>query len=326
IEQSSDGEDVDCYDKMKQPAFDNPLLKNHKFQEMPSEFPKGIETIQKGKKQAWESHISFAKCPDGTVPIRSNNATVNHRKQPDSSSYQGGHEYAIISTKETTPKLYGTKAIVNVWDPTLEKGAEEMSISQIWIASGEYKSGDLNTVEVGWQVLPKLYNDSKPRLFLFWTSNAYRTGCYNVRCAGFVQTSSSIVVGGSISHVSSYGGSQFEIAIQVWKDREYGNWWLSLGSNNVLVGYWPAEIFTTLADHASVVQWGGEVVNWQRFGRHTTTQMGSGHFPEEGFGKSSYFRNLETVDINNSLQPVQELERMVTNPEYYNVKDLYTED
>ncbi|EFH57582.1 predicted protein, partial [Arabidopsis lyrata subsp. lyrata] len=56
-------------------------------------------------------------------------------------------KYVIISTKESTPKLYGTKAI-NVWDPALRKRAEEMSISKIWIASGQYKSGDLNTVEV----------------------------------------------------------------------------------------------------------------------------------------------------------------------------------
>ncbi|XP_023639384.1 uncharacterized protein LOC111830904 [Capsella rubella] len=323
--QSSDGEDVDCFDKMKQPAFDNPLLKNHRFQEVPSEIPKAIETTQKRKKQTFEARTSSAKCPPGTVPIRSNNATVNHKTQPDTTKHPG-HEYAIMTTTQTTPKLYGTKAIVNVWDPNIENGAKEMSISQIWIASGQYKSGDLNTVEIGWQVLPKLYKDNKPRLFLFWTGNAYKTGCYNVRCPGFIQTSSSIVIGGPISSVSSLGGRQFEITIHVWKDRQYGNWWLSLGPNNELVGYWPAEIFTTLADHAEVAQWGGEIVNSRPFDRHTMTQMGSGRFPDEGFGRSSYFRNLQTVDINNSLQRVQDVKSITTNPESYSVKDLYTEE
>ncbi|KAG7564355.1 Neprosin, partial [Arabidopsis suecica] len=46
------------------------------------------------------------------------------------------------------------------------------------------------------------------------------------------------------------------------------------------------------------VQWGVEFVNSQSFGRHTTTQMGSDRFSDKGFGKVSYFRNLEIVDNN----------------------------
>lgn len=62
------------------------------------------------------------------------------------------YQYAIAGTTTTNPKLYGSKATINVWDPAIEEGAEEMSISQIWVAAGGYKSGDLNTIEVGWQV------------------------------------------------------------------------------------------------------------------------------------------------------------------------------
>lgn len=107
------------------------------------------------------------------------------------------------------------------------------------------------------------------------------------------------------------------------QDRKSGNWWLSLGFNKI-VGYWPSEIFTTLVDHAQYVQWGGEIFNAQQFGRHTTTEMGSGHFSDEGFGRSSYIRNLN----NNNLQsiPIQKLTRITTNPECYNVDALYTEE
>ncbi|XP_010456495.1 PREDICTED: uncharacterized protein LOC104737949 [Camelina sativa] len=209
--------------------------------------------------------------------------------------------YAIVSSTNSTPEIYGTKAIVNVWAPAIEEGAKEMSVAQIWIASGDYKSDDLNTIEIGWQVLPTVYRDNRPRLFVFWTGNAYKTGCYNVCCPGFIQTSGDIVIGGPISPVSSLGGSQSEITVNVWKDRKSG-WWLSLGFNNI-VGYWPSEI-STLADHANYAQWGGEILNTQRLGRHTTTQMGSGHFPDEGFRRSSYFRNLEVVDNNNQLQSI----------------------
>ncbi|CAH8385286.1 unnamed protein product [Eruca vesicaria subsp. sativa] len=45
------------------------------------------------------------------------------------------------------------------------------------------------------------------------------------------------------------------------------------------------------------------------FRRHTKTQIGSGHFPKEGFGESSYFHNLKIIDNNNSLQPIQNFKK-----------------
>ncbi|KAF2568251.1 hypothetical protein F2Q68_00028319 [Brassica cretica] len=331
---TSDGDDVECIDKIKQPAFESTLLKNHKIQEWPSEIPRTVEADKKSKLETWEAQVSTVNCPEGTVPVRNYSVSKTDRTGPDFTSYNRGHEYAIISQK-SPPELYGAKATINVWDPAIE--GKEMSISQIWISSGKYKTDDLNTLEVGWQVLPTLYGDNKPRLFIFWTvsffisfiafySDSYKNGCYNLRCSGFIQTSSSIVLGGAISPTSSFGGSQYEITILVWKDRIYGNWWLSLGPSNLLVGYWPKELFTTLADYATIAEWGGEILNLQNFSRHTKTQMGSGHFPKEGFGKSSYFRNLKFIDNNNSLQPIQNIKKIVTNPESYNVKTEYTDE
>ena len=87
------------------------------------------------------------------------------------------------------------------------------------------------------------------------------------------------------------------------QDPNHGNWWLEFGSGE-LVGYWPSLLFSHLASHASMVQFGGEVVNTRASGAHTATQMGSGHFAGEGFGRASYFRNLEVVDWDNSLVPL----------------------
>ncbi|KAG7640441.1 Neprosin [Arabidopsis suecica] len=138
--------------------------------------------------------------------------------------------------------MYGAKATISVWDPTVES-RDEFSLSQIWITSGSYKENNLNSIEAGWQ------------------SDRYNvTGCYNLWCPGFIQTSDTIVIGGSITPISAFEGNQFEITISLWKDRKSGNWWLSLGSNHSLVGYWPAAIFANLA-YADDVQWGGEIVN-----------------------------------------------------------------
>ncbi|CAF2059229.1 hypothetical protein Bca4012_099747 [Brassica carinata] len=156
-----------------------------------------------------------------------------------------------------------------------------------------------------------------------WQGNAYHTtGCYNLRCPGFVQTSRSIVMGGAISHVSVFGDKQYEITVHVWKDQKQGNWWLSLGPENLIVGYWPGELFTNL-EYTENVQWVGEIVDSHSFGTDRETEMGSGHFPAEGFGKACYFRNLEIVGSNN-FQPVQSLKTNVDS-KYYDVNYLDTD-
>jgi hypothetical protein len=66
------------------------------------------------------------------------------------------------------------------------------------------------------------------------------------------------------------------------------------------VGYWPSSIFTDLKDSASSVEWGGEVFSPDA--GQTSTQMGSGHFPNEGFGKASHIKNMLVVDSSNTLR------------------------
>ena len=52
-------------------------------------------------------------------------------------------------------------------------------------------------------------------------SDAYQaTGCYNLLCSGFIQVSSEIAMGASISPVSGYRGSQYDISILVWKVKQ----------------------------------------------------------------------------------------------------------
>lgn len=66
------------------------------------------------------------------------------------------------------------------------------------------------------------------------------------------------------------------------------------------MGYWPSSIFTDLKDSASSVEWGGEVFSPDA--GQTSTQVGSGHFPNEGFGKASHIKNMLVVDSSNTLR------------------------
>jgi hypothetical protein len=68
-------------------------------------------------------------------------------------------------------------------------------------------------------------------------------------------------------------------------------------------------LFTHLKDSGSTVDFGGEVDTTPN-GPHTSTQMGSGHFANEGPGKAAYFSNLQVVNSDNKLIPL-------SNPQFY---------
>ncbi|KAF8670711.1 hypothetical protein HU200_050373 [Digitaria exilis] len=316
---SPDGDLIDCVAAHLQPAFDHPRLRGQRPLDPPPVRPSGHhrrpnnpnDTTADAGVQLWAA-ASGEACPEGSVPIRRTteadvlraSSVRRFGRAPPSrvrrDSVAGGHEHAVGYV--AGDEYYGAKASINVWAPKVST-ASEFSLSQIWVIAGSF-GNDLNTIEAGWQVSPQLYGDNSPRFFTYWTTDAYQTtGCYNLLCSGFIQTNSRIAMGAAISPTSAYNAGQFDISLLVWKDPNHGNWWLEFGSGE-LVGYWPSLLFSHLASHASMVQFGGEVVNTRESGSHTATQMGSGHFAGEGFGRASYFRNLEVVDWDNSLVPL----------------------
>ncbi|XP_042430662.1 uncharacterized protein LOC122017187 isoform X2 [Zingiber officinale] len=310
--ESPDGDVIDCVPSHLQPSFDHPKLRGQKPLD-PPERPRGhkwnISAANGVSLQAWT--ISGESCPQGTVPIRRTTAGDILRasslrrfgRKPAAArlrrdSTNNGHEHAVGYAMGD--QYYGAKASLSVWEPRVTIGSE-FSLSQIWVISGAF-GDDLNTIEAGWQ------------------TDAYEeTGCYNLLCSGFVQTDSRIAIGAAISPISASNGGQFDIDLLVWKDPKHGHWWLELGSG-LLVGYWPAFLFSHLAEHANMVQFGGEIVNAQSSGFHTSTQMGSGQFAEEGFRRAAYFRNLQLVDWDNSLIPMANLRLLADHPNCYSIR------
>ncbi|TVU23361.1 hypothetical protein EJB05_25721, partial [Eragrostis curvula] len=363
---SANGDIIDCVHISKQPAFDHPLLKNHTiqllqcpyrtitqalncapslvtFQMRPSYHPGGLydgsNISTHPITQIWHQK---GKCPENTIPIRrtkeedvlrASSIKRYGKKRPRSgiptvasiiddpdARATIGHQHAAASA--SGDKYYGTKATINLWQPTLES-TSDFSLAQLWIIGGSYQGNDLNTIEAGWHVFPELYQDSNTRLFIYWTRTAYDyTGCYNLICQGFIQTNNQIAIGGSISPVSLYSGSQYDIDFLIWKDPKDGNWWLQVGSD--LLGYWPSAIFTYLADSASNVQWGGEVFSPDA--SQTSTQMGSGHFPEEGFSKASYIKNIQVIDSSNNLKYPNGVTLLAERPSCHNVQNGASSD
>ncbi|KAE9593536.1 putative neprosin [Lupinus albus] len=87
------------------------------------------------------------------------------------------------------------------------------------------------------------------------------------------------------------------------------------------MGYWPTSLLPRLTNYANILQFGGEIVNFNRNG-HTSTQMGSGHFAEEGFKKAAFFRNLNLVNSAGKVTPLplSNLQTYVDHPKCYNIK------
>ncbi|CAM0908975.1 unnamed protein product [Alopecurus aequalis] len=337
--ESSDGDVIDCVHISKQPAFNHPLLRNHTIQMWPSYHPRSMyhdsNNTPHPVTQTWHDN---GKCPDNTIPIRRtmeedamrassirNYGKKSHKSIPNQNSIidpvvpnvLSGHQHAAASA--LVDRSYGTKITINLWQPMIAR-ANDFSLAQLWVTGGSYNDSSLNSIEAGWQVFPYLYGDNNTRFFIYWTSDAYnKTGCYNLLCSGFVQTNNQFAIGATIPiMISTYGGPQYDLDILVWKDQKGGNWWLQVGGNNV--GYWPSSIFSYLADSASSIKWGGEVFSPPGDGQ-TSTHMGSGHFPEEGLGMTSYIKNIQVVDSSNSLIPPSEMQLINVDANCYNVEN-----
>jgi hypothetical protein len=175
----------------------------------------------------------------------------------------------------------------------------DMSLSQVWVTGGNPNDSSLQTVEAGWQVY-NYWETNQPALFVYQTSDNYgATGCYVTRCGGlqparpesFRITNSKLVIGKPISPQSSVGGAQAVVSIKWIRNADTGSWWLKV--NDDWIGYYPVTAFSAgaLAAKASYVDFGGETT-----GVRATSQMGSGHYAQEGKGTASFQSMVRYLD------------------------------
>jgi hypothetical protein len=297
----ADGSYFDCVETKSQPSVQ--ALNTSDIATPPAAGTGGIKSeagaqsaaspLTLGLKDSYGNSVS---CPLGTVPIQrisldrlTKFATVQDFlvKGPP-----GGTEKSDIQPAAATPSRqyahgyqnvtnHGGNSYLNLWNPEAN-----FSISQQWYTTGSYSADNLQTLEGGWIKYPDKFG-SRSVLFIFFTPDTYKTGCYNLDCTGFVQTSSNWALGGAFSAYSSVGGQQYGFAMQ-WKYFE-GNWWLFLGGagNLEAVGYYPGSVYKggALARSATSIDFGGEVAPKAD---GTWPAMGSGHFASAGSGQAAY--------------------------------------
>ncbi|XP_021735772.1 uncharacterized protein LOC110702378 [Chenopodium quinoa] len=77
-------------------------------------------------------------------------------------------------------------------------------------------------------------------------------------CPGFVNVNKDVPIDDVLEPISKRGGPIYILRFSIFKDPKDGNWWLTLGKENTLQGFWPKEIFTGLSMLATKVSFGGE--------------------------------------------------------------------
>ncbi|KAF5189860.1 putative NEP-interacting protein [Thalictrum thalictroides] len=331
--QNKDGRIYDCVHLYKQTALDHPNLLHHKIQMRPTSLPKGLTTSSSGGsshvKPSEIEQLEGGGCPIGTVPIKrvTKEDLIRIRTRSFSNVHlhtvgSPGAHYANTSTKTSGDFVYfGAQAVIVTNNPTL---CADTQSSETMISVSNGVPNELNSIDVGWTVNPTLYGDNKTRLYTRWTIDGYRnTGCYNMMCPGFVQTSSNIALDTTLWPISTYNGHQFGSKFSVFRENSStGNWWFAINDN--LVGYWPGSIFTSLNGFASTIVWGGATRS--PVGVLYKPEMGSGHFPSEGFGKASLFEQLQLIPVDEKYEfrdlGIQETEPVTDKPNCYGVGDI----
>ncbi|KAI3936627.1 hypothetical protein MKW92_050182 [Papaver armeniacum] len=245
------GDTYDCVNIYKQPAFDHPLLKNHKIQMKPNVIPG--EKIENPNIVSSVVRSKIEGCPSETVPIRRTTKQELINTKHFANWIKHRHYVEVQPFGEKV--YYGGAANISIVNPSVD--ADKFSTTQIWIQNGPAE--ELNSIEFGWEVYPQLFGDNKTRVFGLWTADGFKeTGCYNMLCPGFVQVHPEYSFGEHIRDVP-YGGDQHMFAFSVYRDPESGNWWFINGKDNTRIGYWPKEIFTHLRNTASMIGYGGVV-------------------------------------------------------------------
>ncbi|XP_076903074.1 protein neprosin-like [Bidens hawaiensis] len=103
----------------------------------------------------------------------------------------------------------GAQGNIKVWNPFVESIGDYSSY-QVMLRTGPLKAFEV--AQAGWAVNPIVYNDAKTRLFAYWSVDGMtNTGCFDLTCPGFVQTSSEVLLGGDITGVG------YEITIHISK-------------------------------------------------------------------------------------------------------------
>ncbi|KAK9735858.1 hypothetical protein RND81_04G233100 [Saponaria officinalis] len=251
------------------------------------------------------------------------NVEIQVQKHPDFGLEENGyplhkdHCHAVVRTRTNDAKrFFGTQASLSLYKPKVL--SNQWSSSRLKLLNGD------ESIEAGWMVNPEVFKDDESHLYTKFFAGA--KGCINTQCPGFVVQVPNIL-GYVPETYSQVRGDQWTWNITIKKHQDDGNWWFSIMEQHgteVLVGYWPKTLFTSLAEVASQVEWGGEINNPGASNVHP--EMGSGVVATYSTRLSAFFQQVTIV--NESFQKVQpdDTEKDADCSPYYEALDRDSHD
>jgi hypothetical protein len=281
------------------------------------------------------------KGPAGTVPILRQNLELlsfNHsltqrlsKKGPPTTpeataaapAAPAPHWYA--SSAQVVPN-FGGQGYFSIFKAFVQSNAD-FSLLQTAVIKNNVQSNPgtdkRQTVEAGWINYPA--QGPQPHLFTFYTTNGYakfgdNISGWNTDVKGWVQTDATIHPGSVFSPISVDGGAQYDIQIRYTLYQD--NWWLWVRDR--YIGYYPAQLFRanrpdqTLATGADQINFYGEIFDAD--GGATTSDMGSGEFPQTRFGHSAYIRDIKYQSSNGDVIYNGGAQIFISNPTRYNLE------
>ncbi|KAB8105186.1 hypothetical protein EE612_038787 [Oryza sativa] len=186
-----------------------------------------------------------------------------------------------------TPRgwYFSTRAKIGIWGSP-NQGRFQESGASILVTSNELEG--LNALEAGFHVYPDLYKDNNVHFFTHWTKDTDRsTGCYNIKCGGFVPAEGAeLTPGQAVAPASTYDGEDHYISISLHTDPNSGDWVLFRDDleKPLFLGHFPKELCPKLNGGAPRMAWTG-FVSYPK--NEPSPAMGSGHFPLEGERKAA---------------------------------------
>ena len=196
---------------------------------------------------------------------------------------------------------YGSLGRINIWNTAGPVGGET-SIAQVAVIRGS----PMQAIEAGKIEHSSFAPSKRPTFFTYFRTSGSASGDwvagYNALVDGWIQVSGSVAPGMSlVPWESATDGNQYSLDVEVrlWE----GNWWVRAAGE--WAGYYPyckggdsppcaqGTLFSAagIRDKAYRLDWYGEIFD-ESAPAATSTDMGSGAFANQRWGKAAYFRNL----------------------------------
>ncbi|GLJ25978.1 hypothetical protein SUGI_0498200 [Cryptomeria japonica] len=233
--------------------------------------------------------------------------------------------WAVVTMR--ADEIHEAKAKFNVYKFLVEQ--PDYSSVQIYFLH-EISEGRTSKelMQTGFVVDPKRFGD-RLIFYIFYRLHDRVDGCFNLECGGFIQDDRKYYPGMPMEHLSVYNGPQRDSLLSIRRTTTSNSnivWAVYL--QDTKVGHWPAIYFKDLIFAANRVDFGGEIAvsNNSPGTPFSKTDMGTGGFPKDGFGKATFVRNIElktTKDV-----PILDMEKsyVATKSKCYGVKGSTSND